>query len=234
MLECRNVNIHYGKLHVIRDVSFEIREGELVSIIGANGSGKSTIINGITGLRIISSGEIKFLNSHIENLMSSKIINMGIVQVPEGRLVFPQMTVWENIQMGAYRKEARRKRKDTLQLIFNLFPVLKERKKQMAGSLSGGEQQMLAIARGLMSIPKVLMLDEPSLGLAPLLVEEIFNVIIRLKGGGTTVLLVEQNVFRSLNISSRGYLLEEGRIALTGASKELLGNKHIKEAYLGI
>ena len=234
MLECRNLNIHYGKLHVIRDVSFEIKEKELVSIIGANGAGKSTIINTLSGMRRATSGEIHFLDTHIENLPSQEIVGLGIVQVPEGRLVFPQMSVLENIQMGAYRKEARPKRRETMQYVFDIFPDLAKRKKQQAGSLSGGQQQMLAVARGLMSIPKLLLLDEPSLGLAPLLVEEIFKRIVLLNQGGMTVLLVEQNVFIALTHSNHGHVLEDGRITLSGTGEELLGNEHIKTAYLGL
>jgi branched-chain amino acid transport system ATP-binding protein len=234
MLECSEMNIHYGKLHVIRDASFEIQEKEVVSIIGANGAGKSTIIHALTGLRKVTSGKIKFLGTPITNLPPHEIVNLGIVQVPEGRLVLPQMTFLENIEMGAYRKDARVKRQETMEFVFQLFPVLATRKKQMAGSLSGGQQQMLAIGRGLMAIPKLLLLDEPSLGLAPLLVEEIFKTIEKLKEGGTNLLVVEQNVFISLSHSNRGYVLEEGRITLTGTGRELFNNEHIKRAYLGI
>lgn len=234
MLESRSVNIHYGKLHVVRDVSFHIGERELVSIIGANGAGKSTIIHALTGLRRITSGEILFLNDRIENLPSDAIVNRGVIQVPEGRLVFPQMSVMDNIQMGAYRREARPRRKDMMEKVLELFPRLKGRKKQLAGSLSGGEQQMLAIARALMAIPKLLLMDEPSLGLAPLLVEDIFRTITQLKEGETTVLLVEQNVFRSLSIADRAYILEEGKITRFGAGRELLEDEYIRKAYLGI
>lgn len=234
MLKCDNLNIYYDKLHVIRDVSFEIQEEEVVSIIGPNGAGKSTIINALTGLRKVASGTIRFFDTPIENLASHKIVNLGIIQVPEGRLVLPQMSVLENIEMGAYRKEARLKRGDTMQFVFNLFPDLAKRKRQIAGSLSGGQQQMLAIARGLMAIPKLLMLDEPSLGLAPLLVEEVFKTIGTLKESGTNLLIVEQNVFMSLSHSNRGYVVEEGRITLAGSSRELLGDEYIKRAYLGM
>ena len=234
MLECRNLNVHYGKLHVIKDVSFEIKERELVSIIGANGAGKSTLINVVAGLRKVTSGEIKFLDRNIERLPSHDVVDLGIAQVPEGRQVFPQMSVLENIEMGAYRREARPKRRETMEFVFDLFPELAIRKKQQAGSLSGGQQQMLAVARGLMSAPRLLLMDEPSLGLAPLLVEEIFKAIIKLSEGGTTILLVEQNVFVALSHSSRAYVLEEGRITMTGGGEELLGNEHIKRAYLGI
>jgi len=234
MLECSKLNIHYGKLHVIRDVSFDIQEREVVSIIGANGAGKSTIIHALTGLRKVTSGEIRFLGNPITNLPPHEIVGLGVVQVPEGRLVLPQMTVLENIEMGAYRKDARVKRRETMEFVFRLFPELAKRKRQMAGSLSGGQQQMLAIGRGLMAAPKLLLLDEPSLGLAPLLVEEIFKAIEKLKEGGTNLLIVEQNVFVSLSHSNRGYVLEEGRITLTGTGKELINNEHIKTAYLGI
>ncbi len=234
MLESRSINVHYGKLHVIRDVSFTIRAGELVSILGANGAGKSTIINTLTGLRKITSGEIIFLDKHIENLSSEDIVNRGIIQVPEGRQVFAQMSVKDNIQMGAYRREARGRRKDVINRVFELFPILRERGNQLAGSLSGGEQQMLAIARGLMAIPKLLLMDEPSLGLAPLLVDSIFRTITNLKAEGTTVLLVEQNVFRSLSIADRAYILEEGKITLSGIGQNLLEDEYIRQAYLGI
>lgn len=234
MLECINLNIHYGNLHVVRGVSFEVKEREVVSIIGANGAGKSTIINAISGLRKVTSGEIKLYDTNIENLAPHKIADLGIIQVPEGRLVFPQMSVMENIEMGAYRKKARAKRYDTMEVVFNLFPELAKRKKQLAGSLSGGQQQMLAIARGLMTRPQLLMLDEPSLGLAPLLVEEIFKTIRNLKESGTNLLMVEQNVFTSLLNSDRGYVLEGGSISIAGSGEELLRNEHIKTAYLGI
>jgi branched-chain amino acid transport system ATP-binding protein len=234
MLECININIHYGKLHVVRDVSLNIQQGEVVAIIGANGAGKSTVIHAITGFRRISSGQIKFLNTNITGWPSHKIVNLGIVQIPEGRLVFPQMSVLENIQMGAYRQPARQTRHEGIRLAFEMFPELEKRKSQLAESLSGGQQQMLAIARGLLAQPKLLILDEPSLGLAPKLVEEIYKTIGNLKRTGTNLMLVEQNVFMSLSHSDRGYVLEEGKVILSGTGQELLTNDHIKTAYLGI
>jgi len=234
MLECRNLNIHYGKLDVVRDVSFEVEAGELVSIIGGNGAGKSTIIDAISGLKKITSGTIRFLGNSIEHMSSHEIVNLGIIQVPERRLVYPQMSVLENMEMGAYRKEARAVRRKSLEFVLELFPDLAVRKSQMAGTLSGGQQQMLAIARGLMSVPRLLLLDEPSLGLAPLLVEDIFKAILKLNARGMTIVLVEQNVYLSLAHASRAHVLEEGRITMSGPGKGLLEDDYIRQAYLGI
>jgi len=234
MLVCSNINVYHGKMHVIKNVSFKINEKEMVTIIGANGAGKTTLVNTVSGLKQISSGEISFFDERIQNKESHKIVPLGITQVPEGRQIFTEMSVMENLEMGSYRPRARLHRKETIEYVFSLFPELGKRKKQSGGSLSGGQQQMLSIARGLMSKPKLLILDEPSLGLAPLLVEKIYETILNLKKDGTTILLIEQNVFKALRYADRGYVLEEGKITLEGTGVELLQNEHIKKAYLGI
>lgn len=234
MLKVNNIDVFYGNVQVLRDVSFEVKKGEVVSIIGANGAGKTTTINTISGLLKPTSGTIEFLGERIDELPPHMIIRKGIAQIPEGRRVFPRLTVLENLRMGSYVPEARKRRKETFRLVFNLFPRLEERKKQLAGTLSGGERQMLAIARGLMSKPKLLMLDEPSLGLAPKLTLETFKVIKQLRDEGMTMLLVEQSIYQALELADRAYLLETGRVILHGTGKELLNDPMIKEAYLGM
>jgi len=234
LLKVNNIDVFYGNAQVLRDVSFEVKKGEVVSIIGANGAGKTTTINTISGVLKPTSGTIEFLGERIDGLLPYMIIRKGIAQIPEGRRVFPRLTVLENLRMGSYVPEARKRRKETLRLVFDLFPRLEERKKQLAGTLSGGERQMLAIARGLMSKPKLLMLDEPSLGLAPKLTLETFNVIKQLRDEGMTILLVEQSVYHALELADRAYLLETGRVILHGTGKELLNDPMIKEAYLGM
>ncbi len=234
LLELSKINVYYGDVHTLRDISFHIHEGDLVSIVGSNGSGKSTTINTISGIIERRSGEIKFLDRRIDVLLLHEISQLGIIQIPEGRRLFPHMTVQENLEMGAYSPRVRQMKGRSLKEVYQLFPVLEERKRQLARTLSGGEQQMLAIGRGLMAKPKLLMLDEPSLGLAPMLVKEIFKAIEHINKAGTTILLVEQDVQISLALSHRGYVLENGQIVMEGTGKELLQNPQIKEAYLGM
>jgi branched-chain amino acid transport system ATP-binding protein len=234
VLEVKKVNLGYGQMQVLKEVSLQVREREIVSLIGANSAGKSSMLNAISGLVPISGGEILFEGKRIDSLPAHEIIEQGIIQVPEGRRIFPYMTIKENLEMGSYNRNARQKSAQTLQWVYGLFPRLAERKTQLGESMSGGEQQMLAIGRGLMGGPKVLMLDEPSLGLAPIVVEMIFRVLQEVNRQGVTILLVEQNVKESLDISSRGYVLENGRISLEGASHDLLENSYLKKAYLGL
>ncbi len=234
MLKLNGVSAHYEDVQALREVSFTIQEGEIVSIIGSNGAGKSTTLNTISGILRASSGTIEFLGRRMENCYPHEIVDQGVVQIPEGRLLFPYMSVLENLELGSFTAKARRAKDRNLKVVFGLFPVLEERMQQIAGTLSGGEQQMVAIARGLMGLPKLLMLDEPSLGLAPLLVKQVFTTVKQINAQGITVLLVEQNVFHSLSISARGYVLENGSVVLEGGGQELLGNPQVREAYLGI
>lgn len=224
----------YGDLQVLWDVSFEVNEGEIVALVGANGAGKSTTLKTISGLLSPTNGSITFLDQRLDQVSAHKIIEHGVAQVPEGRRLFPEMTVRENLIMGSLSPQAKAKRNETMAWIFALFPRLREREKQMAGTLSGGEQQMLAVGRGLMALPKLIMFDEPSLGLAPILVAEIFRIIERIKQEGVTVLIVEQNTKHTLEVCDRGYVLENGRVVLSGTGQELLDNEHVKQAYLGI
>ena len=234
MLKVKGINVFYDEVQILRGVSFEVEKGMIVSLLGSNGAGKTTTVNAISGVLPCKSGFIEFMGKDITNLEPYLRVEMGLVQVPEGRKIFPSLTVVENLEMGSYLKKPKLKRKETMDLVMEMFPILSKRKKQFAGTLSGGEQQMLAIARGLMSLPKLLILDEPSLGLAPLIVEEIFKVIKKINSEGVTILLVEQNVAQSLSISDRSFILEEGRIALSGKGEELLQNAHIKKLYLGL
>lgn len=219
---------------MIWSVSLEVNRGEIVALLGANGSGKSTILNTVSGLLTPASGSITFEDQRLDQVPAHKVIEHGIAQVPEGRRLFPEMTVRENLIMGSLTPKAKARRNETIEWVFGLFPRLREREKQMAGTLSGGEQQMLAVGRGLMSLPKLIMLDEPSLGLAPILVAEIFNIIYRIQQEGVTVLVVEQNTKHTLEICHRGYVLENGRVVLDGTGQELLDNEQVKQAYLGI
>ncbi len=221
-------------MQVLKEVSLHVGDREIVSLIGANSAGKSSMLNAISGLVAISGGEILFKGNRIDSLPSHEIIEDGIIQVPEGRRIFPFMTVKENLEMGSYNRRAREKNRDSLQRVYEHFPRLAERKSQLGESMSGGEQQMLAIGRGLMAGPKILMLDEPSLGLAPIVVEMIFKVLQEVNRQGVTILLVEQNVKESLDISTRGYVLENGRVSLEGAAGDLLKNSYLKKAYLGL
>ena len=234
MLKVKNIDVFYGDLHALWGVSFEVNEGEIVSLVGSNGAGKSTVLNTISGLLKPRNGFIEFLGNEISGVPPYRIVEYGIVQIPEARRLFPDLTTVENLELGALRGEARRRRSESIKWVFELFPILKERAKQAAGTLSGGEQQMLAIARGLMARPRLLMFDEPSLGLAPILVRQVFEIIEKINKEGITVLLVEQNVRHSLSISNQAYVLKNGRIALQGKGKELLEDKHVKEAYLGL
>jgi branched-chain amino acid transport system ATP-binding protein len=219
---------------VIWSVSLEVNRGEIVALLGANGSGKSTILNTVSGLLTPASGSITFEDQRLDQVPAHKVIEHGIAQVPEGRRLFPEMTVRENLIMGSLTPKAKARRNETIEWVFGLFPRLREREKQMAGTLSGGEQQMLAVGRGLMSLPKLIMLDEPSLGLAPILVAEIFNIIQLIQQEGVTVLVVEQNTKHTLETCHRGYVLENGRVVLDGTGQELLDNEQVKQAYLGI
>ena len=229
MLKVDNLNVYYGSIHAVRDISFEVNQGEIVSLIGANGAGKSTILKTISGLLRSKTGTINFLDEPIQSVAPHKIVLKGLAQVPEGRRVFTQLTVEENLEMGGYTRKKNEVEPD-LDHVYDLFPRLKERRRQTAGTLSGGEQQMLAMGRALMSHPKLLMLDEPSMGLAPLLVAQIFEIIQRLHDQGTTILLVEQNAQMALSIADRGYVLETGNVVLTAPAKELLekiGRAHV-------
>lgn len=234
MLEVKNINVFYGDVQVIWNVSFEVNKGEIVALIGANGAGKSTILKTISGILRPQKGEILFEGKPIYKIDPFKLIELGIVHVPEARRLFVEMTVEENLDMGSLKGEAREKREETRSMVFELLPRLKERRKQLAGTLSGGEQQMVAIARGLMSKPRLQMFDEPSLGLAPLLVREVFNTIKKINGEGTTVFIVEQNVKQTLLVANRGYVLETGRIINRGTGESLLSDEHVKTAYLGV
>lgn len=234
MLEVKNINVSYGLVRVLWDVSLTVREGEMVATVGSNGAGKTTMLKTISGLLRPSSGSIQFNGERLDQVPSYSVIEKEIAHVPEGRRLFPFSSVLWNLEIGAYASRARGNIRESLEFVFELFPVLKERQKQLAGTLSGGEQQMLAIARGLMSMPHLLMLDEPSLGLAPILVNKVFEVLEQLNDRGVTILLVEQNIHSALHLCDRGYVLENGRIVLEGSGQELLNNPHVKEAYLGI
>ena len=234
MLKVANVSTHYGDVQALRNLSCRVREGQIVAIIGSNGAGKSTAINTLSGVIRCSSGTIEFLGERIEKTNPHEIVSRGLVQVPEGRHLFPYMTVLENLELGAFNSGARREISTNLALIFDLFPILKERKGQIGGTLSGGEQQMLAIGRGLMSKPKLLMLDEPSLGLAPQVVEQVFDIIKKIHEREISVLLVEQDVFQALDIAHQAYVLENGEIVLEGSAQEVLNNPQVREVYLGI
>jgi branched-chain amino acid transport system ATP-binding protein len=234
MLAIEKLNFAYGDLKVLWDVDLEVKQGEIVTVVGANGAGKSTILKNVSRLVRPSSGALTFQGADLRRLPSHEVVGLGIVQVPEGRRIFPEMTVLENLRMGSFIKATRKDRERNIARAFTLFPRLKERQKQLGGTMSGGEQQMLAIARGLMANPKLLLLDEPSLGLSPLLVKSIFEIIQEINRQGTTILLVEQNVYQSLRISSRAYVLETGRVVLSGTGAELLDNAHVKKAFLGM
>ncbi len=232
VLKVEDINVYYGSIHAIKGISFEVGEGEVVTLIGANGAGKSTTLNTISGLLRSKTGSIEFMGQPLAHVPPHKIVSRGLALVPEGRRVFLQMSVQENLEMGAYTQKGGSLQAD-LDMVYQLFPRLKERYRQTAGTLSGGEQQMLAMGRALMSHPKLLMLDEPSMGLAPILVEQIFEIIQNLHAQGTTILLVEQNAQAALSVADRGYVLETGKIVTTGTGAELLASPAIKKAYLG-
>lgn len=233
LLKVENLDVYYGAIHALKGVSLEVEEGEIVSLIGANGAGKSTTLNTICGLLRPRNGSIIYQGRHLKGLPAPAIVQLGISQVPEGRRIFPNLTVQENLELGAYLRRDREGISKSMIDVYQRFPRLKERQKQLAGTLSGGEQQMLAIGRALMSRPRLMLLDEPSMGLAPLLVQEIFDIIKEINRQGTTILLVEQNASMALSVAHRGYVLETGRITLQGRAKELATNEAVRRAYLG-
>ncbi|MBS5925811.1 MAG: ABC transporter ATP-binding protein [Clostridium sp.] len=232
MLKIDNINLYYGGIHALKDLSLEVKKGEIVTLIGANGAGKTSTLRAISGLEPIKSGTIYYKGSPINKVPAHKIVSLGLSHVPEGRKIFANLTVLENLELGAYLRKDKEIQKD-MEMVFSKFPRLKEREKQQAGTLSGGEQQMLAIGRALMNRPEMLILDEPSMGLAPLVVKDIFDTIVEINKSGTTILLVEQNANMALSIADRAYVLETGNIVLSGDSKELLEDDSIKSAYLG-
>jgi len=233
VLRIENLDFSYGDLQVLWGLSLQVNQGEIVTVLGANGAGKSTTLRNVSRLVRPSRGTITFDGHDLVKLESHQVVELGVIQVPEGRRIFPEMTVLENLRMGSFIKATRPDRQRNIERAFSLFPRLAERQKQLGGTLSGGEQQMLAIGRGLMANPRLMLLDEPSLGLSPLFVKNIFEIIKEINRQGTTILLVEQNVFQSLRISHRAYVLETGRVVLSGTGEELLGNEHVKKAFLG-
>jgi branched-chain amino acid transport system ATP-binding protein len=234
MLAVKNISTFYGKIQALWDVSFEVNEGEIVALVGANGAGKTTLLNTITGIVRPASGSIQFFGHRVDGKEPASIVEHGISQVPEGGRLFPDMTVQENLEMGAYLSHAWKQREETMSHVYQIFPILKEREKQIVRTLSGGEKQMVAIGRGIMARPRLAIFDEPSYGLAPLLVLEIFRVIKSLREHGITVLIVEQNVKQSLEMADRAYVLENGRIVLEGRSRDLLKNDYVRKVYLGL
>jgi len=234
LLKMENVNAYYSDVQVLWNVSFEVGEGGITVIVGSNGAGKTTTLRTVAGLMRPKSGTIKFLEQEISGVLPHEIVRRGISLIPEGRMLFTRLTVLENLRLGAITPEAKKVREETLKWVYELFPILEERKEQTAGTLSGGEQQMLAIARGLMSRPKLLMLDEPSLGLAPKLVMKIFDLLKEINKQGVTILLVEQNVWHALELADKGYVLETGKIVLEGTGRDLLQNQLVRKAYLGM
>ena len=234
LLRVDGIEVGYGDLTAVGDVSLVVREGETVALIGANGAGKTTTLRAVSGLLPLRRGRIEFEGQRLDGLTSAQIVARGIAHVPEGRQLFPTMTVLENLELGARTRAARARRDESLGRVFDLFPRLRERRGQLAGTLSGGEQQMCAIGRGLMACPRLLLLDEPSLGLAPVMVKAIFEDLARINAQGLTILVVEQNVLRSLHLAHRGYVLENGRVTRSGTGPELLASGHIKQAYLGL
>ncbi len=233
MLKVKDLNVYYGKIHAIKGIDFEVKNGEIVTLIGANGAGKTTTLKTISGILKADKGVISFDGENITRIKPHLIPDLGIAHVPEGRQVFAQMSVYENLIMGAFIRKDKREIANDIEMVYTYFPRLKERHKQLSGTLSGGEQQMLAIGRALMTKPKLLLLDEPSMGLAPILVDEIFSMIQTINGAGTTILLVEQNANKALRIAHRGYVLETGTIKLSGTSDELMSNDDVRSAYLG-
>ena len=233
MLEIKDIEVYYGMIQAIKGISFEVNEGEVIALIGANGAGKTTTLHTITGLLSPKKGSVIFEGKDITKVPAHKIVSLGIAHVPEGRRVFADLSVYENLKMGAYTRKDKNEVEETLERVYERFPRLKERKNQMAGTLSGGEQQMLAMGRALMSKPKIILMDEPSMGLSPILVNEIFDIIQEVSKSGTTVLLVEQNAKKALSIADRAYVLETGKIVLEGKAEDLLNDDSIKKAYLG-
>ena len=233
MLEVRDLQVYYGMIHAIKGISFDVNQGEVIALIGANGAGKTTTLHTITGLLAPKSGSVLFEGKDITKVPAHKIVSMGMAHVPEGRRVFAQLSVLENLKLGAYTRKDKTEIEESLKRVYKSFPRLEERKNQLAGTLSGGEQQMLAMGRALMSKPRIVLMDEPSMGLSPIFVEEIFNIIKEISAEGTTVLLVEQNAKKALSIADRAYVLETGKIVLEGDAKDLLNDESIKKAYLG-
>jgi branched-chain amino acid transport system ATP-binding protein len=234
LLELKDVTVHYEKAEALKGISLEVSEKTIVTLIGSNGAGKSTVLRAISGIKTLTTGEILFQGKRIDGLSPVEIVRMGIVQVPEGRMLFSEMTVKENLYVGAYLQKEKREIAKSLEKVFALFPILKLRQKQIAGSMSGGEQQMLALGRGLMAKPRVLLLDEPSLGLAPIVVEEIMLLLAKINQQGIAVLLVEQNAYDALKLAHRAYVLETGNIVMTGESGKLLNDEYVKKAFLGM
>jgi len=234
MLKVNNLCVNYGNLQIIQGISFKVEEGEMISLVGANGAGKTTLLKSISGIKKADSGSIEFNGEDITKLSAPEIVEKGLIQVPEGRKLFGQLTVKENLELGAYSKYAKKKKKENLEYVYNMLPDLKLKQKEYAGNLSGGQQQMVAIGRGLMSAPKLLILDEPSIGLSPLLTDTMFDIIEKIKNEGVTILLVEQNVNNALGMADRGYVLEQGLISLEGNAKDLLNNEYLKKSYLGL
>ena len=233
MLEIKDLEVYYGMIQAIKGISFEVNEGEVIALIGANGAGKTTILHTISGLIAPKKGSITFEGQEITKIPAHKIVENGLAQVPEGRRVFPSLSVLQNLKLGAYTRKDKKEIDDTLKMIYERFPRLEERKNQIAGTLSGGEQQMLAMGRALMSSPKIILMDEPSMGLSPLFVGEVFKIIEEIKKSGTTVLLVEQNAKKALEVADRAYVLETGKIVLSGNAKDLMNDEAVKKAYLG-
>ena len=233
MLKVNNINLYYGGIHALKDLSLEVKKGEIVTLIGANGAGKTSTLRAISGLEPIKSGSITYKDTDLKKVPSHKIVSLGLSHVPEGRKIFANLTVKENLELGAYLKKDKNEIKSDIEMVYSKFPRLKERRKQLAGTLSGGEQQMLAIGRALMNRPEMLILDEPSMGLAPLVVKDIFDTIVEINKSGTTILLVEQNANIALSIANRAYVLETGKIILSGNAHDLLNDESIKSAYLG-
>lgn len=233
MLEVKDLQVYYGMIQAIKGISFEVNQGEIIALIGANGAGKTTILHTVTGLIAPKAGQILFEGQDITKTPAHKIVSMGMAHVPEGRRVFAQLSVYDNLKMGAYTRKDKNEIEESLEMVYKRFPRLEERKNQMAGTLSGGEQQMLAMGRALMSKPKIILMDEPSMGLSPIFVNEIFDIIQEVSAGGTTVLLVEQNAKKALSIADRAYVLETGNIILDGDAKVLMNDDSIKKAYLG-
>lgn len=233
MLEVKGLQVHYGMIQAIKGIDFEVNKGEVIALIGANGAGKTTILHTVTGLIPASAGTVNFEGKDITKIPGHKIVSLGMAHVPEGRRVFAQLSVYDNLLMGAYTRKSKQEIEETMEIVFSRFPRLKERRRQLAGTLSGGEQQMLAMGRALMSHPSIILMDEPSMGLSPIFVNEIFNIIKDVSKSGTTVLLVEQNAKKALAIADRAYVLETGNIVLSGDAKELMNNDQIKKAYLG-
>jgi branched-chain amino acid transport system ATP-binding protein len=234
LLELRGVDVAYGDLPALRGVSLAVEPGEILSVVGANGAGKTTMLRAISGLLPLRAGQVLLDRERLDQLPCHVIVERGVVHVPEGRKIFPSLTVLENLELGSYTDRARAERRPSRERVLALFPILAERRRQAAGTLSGGQQQMLAIGRALMALPRVLMLDEPSLGLAPLVVQEIFRILDEIHRGGTTVLLVEQNTRQALALADRGYVLENGRVVLEGRGRDLLHDEHVRRAYLGL